>query len=99
MKLLAVHTTVASIDAARRMARAEVGEAEARLTLGENVAEDAPIRVGLLRALWFVAPGWRIGGGAAYGTRLFDVIAVEHRDTALAMLRPEVLQDPAARPL
>ncbi len=56
------------------------GEAEARLSLGENVAEDAPIRVGMLRALWFVAPGWRVGGGAAYGTRLFDVIAVETAD-------------------
>jgi hypothetical protein len=56
------------------------GEIEARVTLGKNVAEDAPIRVGLMRALWFVAPGWRVGGGAAYGTRLFDVIAVETAD-------------------
>ena len=53
------------------------GEAELRLVLGWNVSEDAPIRAGIFRALWFVAPGWRVGGGAAYGTRIFDVIAVE----------------------
>lgn len=56
------------------------GEAEARVSLGENVAEDAPIRVGMLRALWLASDRWRVGGGAAFGTRLFDVIAVETAD-------------------
>jgi YaiO family outer membrane protein len=56
------------------------GEAEARVSLGENVAEDGPIRVGMLRALWLASDRWRFGGGAAFGTRLFDVIAVETAD-------------------
>jgi len=53
------------------------GEAEVRVALGENVAEDGPIRVGVVRALWLASDRFRLGGGAAFGTRLFDVIAVE----------------------
>jgi YaiO family outer membrane protein len=56
------------------------GEVEGRVSLGENVAEDGPIRVGLLRALWLASDRWRLGGGAAFGTRLFDAIGVETAD-------------------
>jgi YaiO family outer membrane protein len=56
------------------------GEVEGRVVLGENVAEDAPIRVGVVRALWLASDRWRFGGGAAFGTRLFDAIGVETAD-------------------
>jgi YaiO family outer membrane protein len=56
------------------------GEVEGRVALGENVAEDGPIRVGVVRALWLTSERLRLGGGAAFGTRLFDVIAVETAD-------------------
>lgn len=53
------------------------GEVEARVAYGENVALGKPIRMALLRALWFATPQLWIGGGAAVGTRLFDVVAIQ----------------------
>jgi len=56
------------------------GEVEGRVALGHNVAEDEPIRAGVVRALWLASDRWRFGAGGAFGTRLFDVIAVETAD-------------------
>jgi hypothetical protein len=53
------------------------GETEVRLAYGENTALGRPIRSAVVRALWFTTPRVWLGIGAAYGTRLFDAVAIE----------------------